>query len=542
MATRSTPPHLSRRSLLRSGAAATAGLTLTTTFTACGGARDNRRTQGSAGAELTSELELPEPFTVSLPIPEVLEPTRTDAHTDFYQITQHAADLEIIPGTATQVWGYNGTVPGPTLVSQRGRRTVVTHRNELPVPVVVHLHGGVTAPEHDGYPTDVIFPASSDHGDHGTHSDGAADFQHSDHLASGDTSDGEREYVYDMEQPAATLWYHDHRMDFTGPQVYRGLAGFHLIHDDAEDALGLPTGDRDIPLMIMDRAFAADGSFLYPSVDPDLVDPPGVESEYMSGVLGDCILVNGAPWPELEVSNTKYRFRILNASNARRYRLNLDGGLPFVQIGGDLGLLEAPIEHGTLDIAQAERFDVVVDFSGLDIGEEVTLHNQHGADGTDVIMRFKVTRQEEDSGPIPQRLAEVEILSEDDVVAEREFVFARGGAQAHGMTLWTVNNQAFDPDTILADPKLGTVERWRIRGLDVEHPFHIHLAPFQVIGQDRQQSVSSFNHGWKDTVSMDTGGQVDLLVRFDGYRGKYVFHCHNLEHEDMMMMANFEVV
>lgn len=516
--------------MLRFGAATTAGLTLTTVFTACsGGARDNRRAQGSAGALLASELELPEPFTVALPIPEVLEPTRTDADTDFYDITQRAADVEIIPGTTTQIWGYNGTVPGPTLISQRGRRTVVTHRNELPVPVVVHLHGGVTAPEHDGYPTDVIFPEGYDHA------------SHSDHLADGDTSLGRREYVYDMQQPATALWYHDHRMDFTAPQVYRGLAGFHLLHDDTEDALGLPADDRDIPLMIMDRAFAADGSFLYPSVDPDLVDPPGVESEYISGVLGDCILVNGAPWPELEVSNTKYRFRILNASNARRYRLNLDGGLPFVQIGSDLGLLDAPIHHGTLDIAQAERFDVVVDFSGVDIGEEVTLRNQHGADGTDVVMRFKVTREEEDSAPIPDRLTDLEILSENDVVAEREFVFARGGAQAHGMTLWTVNDQAFDPDTILADPELGTVERWRIRGLDVEHPFHIHMAPFQVIGQDRQQSVSSFNHGWKDTVSMDTGGQVDLLVRFDGYRGKYVFHCHNLEHEDMMMMANFEV-
>lgn len=531
MGSSSAPRHLTRRGVFKAGLATTTGLTLTAVFTACGGsARDNRRAQGSAGALLASELELPEPFTVPLPIPEVLEPTRTDADTDYYQITQRAAELEILPGTTTQVWGYNGTVPGPTLVSEKGRRTVVTHRNELPVPVVVHLHGGLTAPEHDGYPTDVIFPEGYDHA------------QHSDHLASGDTSQGEREYVYPMEQPAATLWYHDHRMDFTGPQVYRGLAGFHLIHDDAEDALGLPSGDRDIPLMIMDRAFAADGSFLYPSVDPDLVDPPGVESEYMSGVLGDCILVNGAPWPVLEISNTKYRLRILNASNARRYRLNLDDGKPLVQIGSDLGLLDSPIEHGALDIAQAERFDVVVDFSDLAVGEEVTLHNQLGADGTDVIMRFRVSRQEEDSGPIPDQLAQLEVLSEDDVVAEREFVFARGGAEAHGMSLWTVNNQAFDPDTILAEPQLGTVERWRIRGLDVEHPFHIHLAPFQVIGQDREQSVSSYNHGWKDTVSMDTGGQVDLLLRFDGYRGKYVFHCHNLEHEDMMMMANFEVV
>lgn len=520
-----------RRGAFQLGAAATAGLGLAPFLTACGGgARDNRRTEGSAGAVLASEAPLPEPFTVDLPIPPVLAPARSEADTDYYQITQRSARVEVLPGLETEIWGYNGILPGPTLISERGRRTVVTHRNELPVPVAVHLHGGFSAPEHDGYPIDVIYPADYAHTGHDTH------------LAQGDTSELTRDYVYEMDQAAATLWYHDHRMDFTGPQVYRGLAGFHLIHDSAEDDLGLPTGERDIPLMIMDRAFAADGSFLYPSVDPELVDPPGVESEYMSGVLGDCILVNGAPWPVLEVANTKYRFRILNASNARRYRLNLDGGLPLIQVGSDLGLLEAPVEHTALDIAQAERFDVVVDFSGLAIGEEITMHNQHGADGTDVVMRFRVTREEEDSADVPDRLAGLERLSEDDVVAEREFVFARGGAEAHDMTLWTVNNEAFDPETVLAQPELGTVERWRIRGLDVEHPFHVHNASFQVLEQDRDGGVASTNHGWKDTVNLDTGGRVDLLVRFDGHRGKYVFHCHNLEHEDMMMMANFEVM
>ena len=136
--------------------------------------------------------------------------------------------------------------------------------------------------------------------------------------------EGGWEYEFPVDQPAATLWYHDHRMDFTGPQVYQGLAGFHLVRDDVEDELGLPYRERDIPLMIADRAFAEDGSFHYPSLDPALRDQPGVEPDFMSGVLGDCILVNGAPWPVLEVTNTRYRFRLLNASNARRYRLALD--------------------------------------------------------------------------------------------------------------------------------------------------------------------------------------------------------------------------
>jgi spore coat protein A len=434
----------------------------------------------------------------------------------------------ILAGLTTQVWGYNGIVPGPTIVSQRGRRTAVTHRNELPVPVAVHLHGGRTAPEHDGYPTDLILPVG-----------GEAHSEHSKHNA---VVVGSREYVYEMDQPAATLWYHDHRMDFTGPQVYRGLAGFHLVHDETETTLELPSGARDIPLMIMDRAFAADGSVRYPFADPTLSHTPGVTSEYVSGVLGDCILVNGAPWPVLEVSDTKYRFRILNASNARRYRLRLDGGLSFVQIGSDQGLLTAPVEHDVLDIAQAERFDVIVDFSRRAVGDQITMTNDFGSGGTGQIMRFVVTHPERDTSTIPDRLASPDSLSMDDVVAEREFVFARGGAAAHGMTLWTVNGKPFSPDTIIATPRLGTTERWTIRAQNVEHPFHIHLAPFQVIGRDGEDDPGRYNQGWKDTVNLDNGGRADLLIRFDGYRGKYVFHCHNLEHEDMMMMANFEVL
>jgi spore coat protein A, manganese oxidase len=475
------------------------------------GGGGNNSTQGSAGEVLRSEVPLPPPFRTPLPIPPILRPVRRDGGTDYYEITQRAGRAAILPGLATEVWGYEGIFPGPTIVSRRGRRTVVHHRNELPVPVSVHLHGGRTAPEHDGYPTDLIEPAS------------------------------DRDYVYELDQPAATLWYHDHRMDFTGPQVYRGLAGFHLVRDDVEDGLGLPSGEREIPLMITDRAFAADGSFRYPSVDPSLTGTPGVHGDHMSGVLGDCILVNGAPWPVLEVATVKYRFRILNASNARRYRLRLDGGPSFVQIGSDLGLLAAPVTHDELDIAQAERFDVVVDFSGHSPGDEVTMMNDFGDGTTSQVMRFVVSRRETDASTVPSRLADVETLSEDDVVEQREFVFARGGAQAHGTTLWTVNDQPFSPDTILARPRLGTTERWTIRSRNVEHPFHIHLAPFQVVRQDGNEP-GPYTRGWKDTVNLDNGGRADLLVRFEGYRGKYVFHCHNLEHEDMMMMANFEVV
>lgn len=282
---------ISRKEFLRLGIAGGAGLLLPSAIFGCGLTAGNNSAEGSAGALLMSAARLPEPFTVPLPVPPVLEPVRTDVSADYYEVTQRIGQAEILPGLKTEVWGYDGIFPGPTIESRRGRRAIVRHRNELPVPTVVHLHGGKTPPEHDGYPTDLILPVVGREIRHARHG--------------GNVSEGTREYVYPLDQPAATLWYHDHRMDFTGPQIYRGLAGFHLIRDDEEDALGLPTGEREIPLMICDRSFAEDGSFRYPSIDPSLKGEPGVRGEYMSGVLGDCILVNGAPWPYLEVTNTR---------------------------------------------------------------------------------------------------------------------------------------------------------------------------------------------------------------------------------------------
>ncbi|MBT0770127.1 multicopper oxidase domain-containing protein [Kineosporia sp. J2-2] len=519
-----------RRDLLR---LTLLGATAPALLTACGGSTEqtNAGTEGSAGRLLASQAPLPEPFTRPLPLPRVLEPVRSESGTDYYEITQKAGKASILDGLDTEVWGYDGTFPGPTIVSRRGRRTVVRHTNELPVPVVVHLHGGRIAADQDGYPTDLVNPAQ---GTATTHT-GTAGMEGME--MSGET--GSRDYVYDLDQPAATLWYHDHRMDFTGPQVYRGLAGFHLIEDDEEAALGLPSGERDVPLMIVDRSFAADGSFRYPSTDPTLTGTPGVTADYMSGVLGDCVLVNGAAWPVMEVEAVRYRFRILNAANARRFRLRLDGGPSFVQIGSDQGLLAAPVELVRIDVAQGERFDVVVDFSGQAAGDEITMVNDRGEGGTAQVMRFRVTGTATDDSRVPERLADLEQLSEADAVASRTFTFRRGGAEAHGMTLWTVNGEAFDPDTVIASPKLGTVERWTIVAQNNEHPFHVHLGAFQVLASS---TAGRNDEGWKDTVNLDNGGRAEILVRFDGHRGKYVLHCHNLEHEDMMMMANFEVV
>lgn len=522
-----------RRTVLRGSLTAAAGLALPMGLSGCDLGFPVSSSQNSAGKLLPSKAALPEPFTTQLPIPPTLQPSHSGANADYYDITQRAEQMRILPNTPSTIWGYNGMFPGPTFHARSGRETVVRHRNELPVPTVVHLHGGRTPASSDGYPTDYVLPVEG--------------YPQSQFHQSGEIHEGEFAYRYPLPQRASTLWYHDHRMDFTGPQVWRGLAGFFIVHDETEDALPLPRGERDIPLMITDRSFAADGALQYPARDPSLTGTPGVTEEFMSGVLGDCILVNGAPWPMFEVSNTRYRFRLLNASNARRYRLALDpapDGSSFVQVGTGQGLLSAPAELDALEISQAERFDVIVDFSAYPLGTRINLRNEHGDGATGQVMQFVVAREEDDDSRIPDELGEIETLSEDDVVAEREFTFAKGGAERHGMTLWTVNGKPFDLTRIDARVRRGTTEKWTIRALNLPHPFHIHLDPFQVVshGQNGTEGPGTYDRGWKDVINLDNGGRGSVLIRFDGYPGKYVFHCHNLEHEDMMMMANFEVV
>jgi spore coat protein A len=522
---------ISRKRFLKLGLAGGVALTLPFGVSACSGSGN-----GSTGTLLPSKAKLPEPFRVPLPVPPVLEPVRSDAGVDYYEMVQKVGKAEILPGLQTEVWGYEGIFPGPTVESRSGRKIVVRQRNDLPVPVSTHLHGGRTPPESDGYPTDLVMPNRMEHaasmsGHGSTYMEGARPF---------------KDYEYPNGQRAATLWYHDHRMDFTGPQVWRGLAGFHILRDDEEDALPLPKGEKDVPLMICDRSFDEDGSFLYPSLDPSLMGKPGVEDDYMDGVLGDTILVNGAPWPVMEVSNTKYRFRILNASNARRYELALDpepgGSAPFVQVGSDGGLLGTPMDHRTIRIGQAERFDVVVDFSKYELSTEVTLKNLLGDGKSANVMRFRVVRREKEESTVPGRLSdmsEFDALGESNATRTREFHFTRIGDG--GKVMWGINGEPFDPERMDARPELGSTEIWHLRVAPAAHPIHLHLVHFKVLSRNGRRPLPT-DAGWKDTVDLTSGEDASLLVRFDGYRGRYVFHCHNLEHEDMMMMANFEVI
>ncbi|MFE7194520.1 multicopper oxidase family protein [Kitasatospora sp. NPDC057541] len=530
----------SRRRFLTLAAGAGAGLAVP-----LGAATYAAVTGEKTGKVLTSALRPPEAFTVPLALPPVATPVRTVNGTDYYDLTQREAAVEIVPGTKTTVWGYDGIFPGPTFVGRSGRPMVVQLANKLSVPTSMHLHGGVTPPDSDGYPTDLLLPAQCGaelrNGSYKSHQ---AD--HGMNVAASDWNvmEGYKSYEYPLNQRAATLWYHDHRMDFSAPQVWRGLAGMFLVHDDEEDALPLPKGEKDIPLLLCDRAFEEDGSFRYPAVSPGCVGTPGVDEAYMDGVLGDVQLVNGAPWPVLEVSATRYRLRLLNASNARRYRLALErehgDDLPFVQVGSDAGLLPAPRTLSAIPVAPAERFDVVVDFAACPVGSHVTLVNTLADGRMRQVMRFRVTRKENDTSRIPTQLSGTPASPDPRTATKtRRFDFRRSGGD-DGHAMWTINGKPFNSAESLANPRLGTVERWRFSS-DFHHPVHLHLAHFLVLSRGGRPPAPT-DAGWKDTVDVRPYEVVEVLVRFDGYRGRYMLHCHNLEHEDMAMMANYEVL
>ncbi len=486
----------------------------------------------STGRILVSRASLPPLFSQQLRIPPVLAPIRSDSDGDHYEITQRVATAEILPGVSTTIWGYNGIFPGPTIETRSGQPVSVTHINQLPVPTVVHLHGGRTPPEYDGYPIDFILPVGRDvplpfHA-----------------IESGDLAEGQRVYRYPLEQPATTLWYHDHRMDFTGPGVWKGLAGFHIVRDDEEDALGLPSGPRELPLMIVDRSFDVDGSLLYPAIDPTGLVDVGVTNGFEAGVLGDVTLVNGVPWPIVNVDGARYRLRLLNAANARRYDLRLDPPPPggFVQIGTDGGLLAQPLQHDHIVMAPAQRFDVIVDFSAYQPGTEVTLVNDFASGSMGQVMRFIVGARGEDNSRIPDRLTTIEPLDTTaDGVITRTMRFNSGHLSSNNgdRHAWLINSEPFSPDVAAARPALDSVEIWRLVS-DFHHPIHVHLNPFQVLSRGRG-GPGPYDIGWKDTIDLRPFEHAAIAVRFDGFRGRYVFHCHNLEHEDMAMMSNFVV-
>ena len=565
---------LSRRQLLMLGASAGAGLFLTGKM----GVR-KALAQGPPNCPQAPAVWDLKPFRNRLPIPPYLKPT-AGVNSPKYDISVgqflHGFHKDL---PKTPVWGYNGMTPGPTLQVWRGQKIEVTFTNNLesyvlcpdpnvhgswPVPyVTTHAHGLLDQQNSDGFPEDRFPPGVS------------------------------YTYEYPNIQRASTYWYHDHGLGVTRLAVMSGLAAFYFIRDFCEARLNLPRGEFEIPLAIQDRSFNADGSlFEWFPWQPEF--------------FGDFAAVNGKVWPYLEVKRGMYRFRILNGSNARFYNLYLTDKegqiLPhqFVQIGSDGGLLPEPVTltpevvvipvppdsstlvNKTLLLAPAERADVIIDFAKYPPGTRINMMNDApapfpggGMPPLNTIMQFRVTDAQGCSCEIPQKLC---ALPRRKPVANTRYVtLVDYGSPFPGYppppdgfpypTLLLNNMEWMDPPT--ETPKAGSTEIWNIINLAPDtHPIHIHQTQFRILDR-RNFDVLAYlaaygvdgpvdnptipftgppippplnEAGLKDTVRANPGQVTRLEIPFGPFRGRFVWHCHILDHEDNEMMRPLLIV
>jgi len=559
----------SRRDALKLGLLGSASLLLPferRAFTS-GGGLNNR----------IASSKLPAPFSTAFTVPPTAKPKTkltlpfqdgTKVEHDVYQIRQLMTDVEVLPGRKTKIFGYDGATPGPTIHCRRGRPILVQQCNELPTKnpelgtyggytswTSTHLHGSASLPEYDGFASDIAQPANWD--------GKGAPAQY-------------KNYHYPNIQDSRTLWYHDHGVHHTGENAYMGLAAQYQLHDDFElglDPLAVPHGSYDaagtfnaspydLPLVIRDAMFADGGAGSAPLL---------FDNSSESGMYGDVVLVNGRPWPKLVVEPKKYRFRVLNASVSRSYRLQLDSGDPMTVIATDGGFMPAPQAAGDIRLGMAERYEIIIDFSKYNapqyVGKKITLKNllppnNINYTNVDKIMQFEIgpLKSQSDAGhPIPAQLQagrEVNNFTGRvgagamDSKRERLFKFERSNGH------WTVNGTTWE-DVIasdykysLANPGRDEIETWVFQNNSGGwfHPVHVHLVDFKVVsrtggkltGADRN-GVFPYEKGPKDVVYVGEGETVKVAMRFEHQSGRYMMHCHNLVHEDHDMMAQFWV-
>ncbi|TME11196.1 MAG: multicopper oxidase family protein [Chloroflexi bacterium] len=560
-------------------------------------------------------------FKDCLRMPIILRPHKTDDQRYILRIHMRPAQVQLhseLP--PSEVWTYEGSLPGPTIEVARGQSLQVEWINAIPggepYPItavtapdgtqnepgrsgrqanstvaklspwtVVHLHGGRTAAVSDGWTENASLSGQST------------------------TSD------YTNDQQATLLWYHDHAMGITRFNVYAGLAGLYIIRDAEEAALHLPAGPYEIPLLLQDRNLetAPDGSLTGRLLHK-------VENGTME-FFGPFTLVNGTIWPHLPVEARQYRLRLLNGSNARIYRLVLldESGTPvhelIKQIGTDGGLLGQPVEipRDGLLLAPAERADLIVDFRALQ-GQRLILVNTAGAPfdnspatqppGTPdpenrlphpEVMEFRVSSQPVDDPfvlptslsssyrrlehdrlpPAHQHRVVAMVEYPDGMLTFHELAEVPDGVAAAGEELITIADEQgktrryrtiarhFE-DTVNWFVAYGSTEVWSVVNLTEDtHPFHVHLVQFQALGRDLYNTegfqpetrattvpirfqghgtLDANELGWKDTVRVNPGEMVSIVATFDGFTGRYMYHCHILEHEDHDMMRPFIVM
>ncbi|MEA3439480.1 MAG: multicopper oxidase domain-containing protein [Chloroflexota bacterium] len=525
--------------------------------------RDFLRVSGIGAAALLGGGTLVN-FLSACTTQEIVSPTATSAISGAapdVEIALHAnpSKISILPGEPTRVWQYQAellkgppgtlqnlpnTYLGPAIKLNTGQQVRVHFTNQLSEPSIVHWHGLHVPQEADGHPRFAI--------------------------GNGET------YVYDFQvaNRAGTYWYHPHPHGRTGPQAYYGMAGLFLVSDDEERALGLPAGEFDVPLVIQDRTFDRDNQLIYMG--------SGMMTQMM-GFLGDRILVNGQPDFTLPVATRPYRIRLLNGSNSRIYKLAWEDGTPLTVIGTDGGLLEKPLQKKYITLAPSERAEIWVDFSQHPIGSEIRLMSLAfiGNDGGMMggaslpqgapftVMTVKVAEKANSSTRLPEKLSSFSrYMAADAVNASSPRTFTLAMTMGMG---WAINGRTFEMTDVADDEivKLDTLEMWEFinqagagtqgrgmqgmmgGGMTLPHPMHVHGLQFQVVkrgidpafrGAWETVSDGYLDEGWKDTTLTMPGERVKILLKFEDFTGLYLYHCHNLEHEDMGMMRNYRVV
>ncbi len=431
-------------------------------------------------------------------------------------LTAQATTANIM-GTTIPVLGYQpNSLLGPTFRVNNSDAVNILLQNNLSEHTNIHWHGLKIPALMDGHP---------------------------DQLAN---AGGTFRYQFTINQRAGLSWYHPHPHEMTGKQVFQGLAGLFIINDAEESALNLPSGQFELPLVIQDKRITNNGITYNPAME-----------EVMAGFMGESIVVNGVYSPYTEVATRYYRLRILNGSNARVYNLAFSNNADMAIIGNDGGLLKNPVTAKKILIAPGERLDVLINFAGNTIGTEIFLLSKEFASGGDAqgkqsfrIMKFKIATSITDTFTVPANLSAMTTIAASSAVKTRTFDISNamehhGYPMNDGMQMrHRINGKLFDSSRIDENISANTNEIWvfdNSKG-DEPHPMHLHGVFFQVLGRSggRGNLIASEN-GWKDTVLVMPGETVRVIVPFENNTGKFVFHCHNLEHEDDGMMLQYQL-
>ncbi|SHG59071.1 multicopper oxidase family protein [Ornithinibacillus halophilus] len=432
-------------------------------------------------------------FEQPLKIPELLEPTIESDGSKHFSLTMKPGTSEFLPGKTTDTWGVNGSYLGPTIRVSRGDEVSFDVENKLGEISTLHWHGMMLPPVMDGGPHQMI-----------------------------EANDTWSPY-WEIDQPAATTWYHPHLHGKTAQHVYQGIAGMFIIDDEDSEKLPSNYGVDDIPLIVQDKLFTSDGQFTM-----------NEDSAY--GTLGDEILVNGTYDPYLEVTASQVRFRLLNGSNARAYNFGFTDGRSFQVVGNDAGLLNEPVTLERIMLSPGERAEIVVQFEP---GDETILRSYSRgagiANGNFDILKINAASELTESTPISGQLSTVEPIEVPEDATLREFTLTLKNE---------INDKLMDMQRIDEVVPAGAKEIWVIHNYGSEHNFHIHDAAFRVLDVDGNEP-EEYERGRKDTVYVPHGATVRLAVEFGNHTDlnyPLMYHCHLLKHEDEGMMGQFLLV